>query len=268
MNRKSWLFLVALFVSVVLVWSIFFLPIFFKYSTAGEAFTAASALFSGLAFAGLIVAILLQRQELSSQREELKKQREQLEGQKEQQRLQNKQLEDQSKSLRRQVFENSFFQLIQMRNQIIDSLSYREPGKSSQYKGTKVFEILYSLLKQTIQKKEDLREQVTLYKKSYEKDTLEQYFLFHESLLHFLDRNQSIAIFEHIGILKSQFTQYELAIFLYNYTLLGSQNTFRERIDNFHMFSPLSPSFALDDFYRTTVSIHNVNALEKSIRVL
>ena len=44
----------------------------------GDLFGSVNALFSGLAFAGLIYAILLQRQELSLQRAELKLQREEM----------------------------------------------------------------------------------------------------------------------------------------------------------------------------------------------
>ena len=44
----------------------------------GDMFGAVNSLFSGLAFAGIVIAILLQRQELQQQREELKLQREEL----------------------------------------------------------------------------------------------------------------------------------------------------------------------------------------------
>lgn len=44
----------------------------------GDMFGSVNALFSGLAFAGLIYAILLQRKELSLQRDELKLQREEM----------------------------------------------------------------------------------------------------------------------------------------------------------------------------------------------
>jgi ABC-type molybdate transport system permease subunit len=44
----------------------------------GDLFGSVNALFSGLAFAGLIYAILLQRQELTLQRAELKLQREEM----------------------------------------------------------------------------------------------------------------------------------------------------------------------------------------------
>ena len=63
-----------------------------KSGTFGDSFGLLNALFSGLAFAGLIVAILLQREELSLQRQELKETRAELKGQKEQFVLQNKTL--------------------------------------------------------------------------------------------------------------------------------------------------------------------------------
>jgi len=46
--------------------------------TYGDMFGAVNALFSGLAFAGIILTILLQRKELSLQREELKETRKEL----------------------------------------------------------------------------------------------------------------------------------------------------------------------------------------------
>jgi hypothetical protein len=47
----------------------------------GEIFDALAALFSGLALAGVVVAIILQSQELRAQREEMKAQREEMRGQ-------------------------------------------------------------------------------------------------------------------------------------------------------------------------------------------
>ena len=50
--------------------------------TFGDMFGAVNALFSGLAFAGLIITLLYQKEELKLQREELKQTRAELEGQK------------------------------------------------------------------------------------------------------------------------------------------------------------------------------------------
>jgi uncharacterized membrane protein YciS (DUF1049 family) len=55
-----------------------FFPSWQERGQFGDLFGSVNALFSGLAFAGLIYAILLQRQELSLQRAELKLQREEM----------------------------------------------------------------------------------------------------------------------------------------------------------------------------------------------
>lgn len=74
--------------------------------TFGDMFGAVNALFSGLAFAGIIFTIFLQRRELQLQRSELEETRKELIGQ----RLQ---LEAQSRTFSKQSFEFTFFSLIQ-----------------------------------------------------------------------------------------------------------------------------------------------------------
>jgi hypothetical protein len=69
-----------------------------------------NALFSGLAFAGLIIAILSQRKELQSQRRELARTREEMQGQKRQMEIQN--------------FENKFFQMLAMWREIRDDFAH------------------------------------------------------------------------------------------------------------------------------------------------
>lgn len=69
----GWVIPVLLISSVVIVWA---LSGWYLYSapdrgTFGDMFGAVNALFSGLAFAGLIYAVLLQRKELELQRREL-----------------------------------------------------------------------------------------------------------------------------------------------------------------------------------------------------
>lgn len=78
-------------------------------------FGGVNALFSGFAFAGVIYAIFLQKSELSLQRRELQYTRQELKGQKEQ-------LENQNKTLQKQNFEETFFQLLRLHNDIVNSI--------------------------------------------------------------------------------------------------------------------------------------------------
>lgn len=87
----------------------------------GDMFGASNALFSGLAFIGLIYAILLQRSELALQRIELKLTRKEMKGSREQLELQKQQMEIQN-------FENKFFQMVKiwMEIQIASSAAANE----------------------------------------------------------------------------------------------------------------------------------------------
>ncbi len=83
----------------------------------GDKFGAVNALFSGLAFAGLIVTLLYQKEELKLQREELAQTREELKGQREE-------FEEQNKTMKRQRFENTFFNMLSLQQEIVANLSF------------------------------------------------------------------------------------------------------------------------------------------------
>lgn len=83
-----------------------------KQSAFGSQFGATAALFSGLAFVGVIYAILLQSQELRLQREELKLTRKEMEETREEIEGQKKALELQSETMIKQQFESTFFTIL------------------------------------------------------------------------------------------------------------------------------------------------------------
>jgi hypothetical protein len=72
----SWLFFLILGISVFLIWIVSYyyirsvVPLNLR-GTLGDTFGAINSLFSGLAFAGIIGTIILQKEELSLQRKEL-----------------------------------------------------------------------------------------------------------------------------------------------------------------------------------------------------
>ncbi|MCC6373116.1 MAG: hypothetical protein IT236_19080, partial [Bacteroidia bacterium] len=79
--------------------------------TFGDMFGSINALFSGLALAGIILTILLQRKELKLQREELKDTR--------------KEFQTQNETLKLQRFENTFFNLLNQHHQIVNAIDFR-----------------------------------------------------------------------------------------------------------------------------------------------
>jgi hypothetical protein len=90
--------------------------------TYGDSFGALNTLFSGLAFAAIVLSIYLQSKEIRETRREVEEQRSQ-----------------QTK----QVFENSFFQLLYLSNQIVKNFSYTSDyGASQSTSGKNCFEAI------------------------------------------------------------------------------------------------------------------------------
>lgn len=122
---------VFLFLLVTILWYYMpftWIPCLFSGTEAqtqfGDRFEAVNALFAGLAFGGVIFAIILQWKELRLQREELEATRAEIRGQTEQ-------LEAQDQTLKKQNFESSFFQLLEFQNEIVNSITaHRLPGYS------------------------------------------------------------------------------------------------------------------------------------------
>lgn len=118
-TRVTWTLFSAIALLIILVW----LAPFFSHwlvETVKERGAVVDpslqALFSGLAFAGVILAIFLQQQELALQRRELADTREVIEGQR-------KQLEAQSQTLQKQNFEDTFFRMLELHNDIVGQMT-------------------------------------------------------------------------------------------------------------------------------------------------
>ncbi len=111
----------------------------------GDMFGGINALFSGLAFVGIILTIYLQKRELSLQREELVLQREELVLTRKEIKGQKEQLEEQNKTLRHQNFENTFFQLLAHFNQIVEEITIITPHGT--FNGRVNFQRWYSRIK-------------------------------------------------------------------------------------------------------------------------
>lgn len=106
--------------------------------TFGDKFGSINALFSGLAFAGLIYTIILQRKDLEMQREELELTRKEM-------KEQTAEFEKQNQTSRLQQFENTFFNMLNLQQSIVNdlriTLNKRRKGETIaiEYRGRDVF---------------------------------------------------------------------------------------------------------------------------------
>ncbi len=172
---------------------------------AGDMFGGINSLFSGLAFAGIIFTIVIQREELKLQREELKlqrdevaKSRQELAGQKEQMVIQR--------------FENTYFNLLSAQNEIANSVSFNEfRGRMTFYKLYNIFEIRFGIA----ESEQEAFDSVF----NDHHSILQHYCINVVTIISFVNTRKELTALDkltYIGFLKSQITSYEL-IFLYYY---------------------------------------------------
>ncbi len=189
----------------------------------GDMFGGINALFSGLAFVGIILTIYLQKRELSLQREELVLQREELVLTRKEIKGQKEQLEEQNKTLRHQNFENTFFQLLAHFNQIVEEITIITPHGT--FNGRVNFQRWYSRIKKRYvdlkQPPSNLSEQDLI------KQVNKEFYNDHESSVgHYFRTLYSIFKYVHnsrvedkkfyTNIVRAQLSSYELFLIFYN----------------------------------------------------
>ena len=232
----------VIFVCLVVAWVL--IPKFYGELKGsgefGDMFGGVNALFSGLAFVGVVIAILLQKNELALQREELEQTREELAGQKEQ-------LTVQSQTFQQQSFDNIFFHLLNLHNAIVQGIDTTTrgmvvAGRSSTITGRDCFLTFYNdelpIEYRCLDKIEDEQERwLEAYIQMYgiAQNDLGHYFrnLYH--IIKFVDRSAVVDKKFYTNLVRAQLSSHELLMLFYNsVTILG-----REK------FKPLIEKYAL-----------------------
>lgn len=126
----KWFFIpagIVLFYGVIVILSICFIPnvSFDKFGQFGDSFGFINTLFSGSAFISLVITIYLQQQDMKDTKEEIK----------------------------RQNFENTFFKMIDLFNNLVKDLELERPTNTVEISpnGEEIFEYIpYEILKQKL----------------------------------------------------------------------------------------------------------------------
>lgn len=222
----------------------------------GDKFGAINALFSGLAFAGLIITLLYQKEELKLQREELAQTREELKGQRQE-------FEEQNKTLKRQRFENTFFNLLKLQQEIVTNLSYDDISitkesffppkftkKHTLYEGRNVFQELY--LNLTISTKNNISYRgikgaiqtkgYLVYSDIHETSIFDHYFRHLYRIIKYIDKNDLIEDcerYEYTCIVRSQLSDYEIILLFYNCLTSNGAEKFKPLIEKYALLKNL-----------------------------
>lgn len=196
----------------------------------GDSFGAVNALISALAFAGVIVTFWLQRRELDLQYEELKSQR--------------MEFEQQNKTMKLQRFENTFFNMMQLQQQIVNDLHLQiidnttrrskllidGPVFTKELHGREVIRHIYDNVRQTVSNKG-----LSHYREVRDRDLLDHYFRHLYTILRFVDESDVYVPekdengeskydpqkewelkYRYTTILRATLSRYEMLILYYN----------------------------------------------------
>ncbi len=125
---SEWCISIATITFVIGIWIVAFATIFAigdfnKTGQFGDGFGGITALFSGLAFAGIVITLYLQRGDLQLQREMLEAQYEELKATREELAGQKEQMEQQNQFIEKQNFESTFFNMLADLSRAVDSFS-------------------------------------------------------------------------------------------------------------------------------------------------
>ena len=209
----------------------------------GDMFGAVNALFAGLAFAGVIWAIILQKEELGLQRKELTETRAEI-------HEQSEQLKSQAQTLQKQNFESSFFQLLGFYNEIVNSVQ----GHTGQYPGREYFAHLLSALRRKYRKKVEECEcnssEKEILKATYEKfftvfyPNVGYYFRYLYNVIKFVDQSDFLFVDQseplkvlkekkfYTDLIRAQLSSNELGL-LFFYCLSDQEVEFKDLVEKF-----------------------------------
>ena len=209
----------------------------------GDSFGAVNALISAFAFGGMIVTFFFQRYELKLQRKELHDQR--------------KEFEQQNQTLALQRFENTFFNMLQLQQEIVAGLEYTPKDlfktlnnlPKETYKGREVFESIYNNdVKPSIE-----RRGIDSYCELKNISLLDHYFRHFYTILSFIDKSSDIDKFsnqsekeridtkyKYTRILRATLSRYEMVLLYYNGLSIFGKEKLKPLIEKYSMLNNLN----------------------------
>lgn len=259
-----------LLILVILFWSSSPLAIYYFFSDwpsrgqFGDMFGSINSLFSGLALAGIIVAIVLQRKELELQRKELELTRGVLEDQKQQ-------LKAQSETLKLQTFENTFFQLLRLHHDIVNNIDIRAQ-KLVTRTGRDCFKLFfenYRKLYENARKQYPDSDELTVIKKSYlrlyekHQSDIGHYFRNLYNIIKFVKNSFIEEKVFYTDLVRAQLSSFELLLLFYNCLSRLGSNKFKPLIEEFSLLENMSIELLID---RSHQYYYKPGALDERIK--
>lgn len=210
------------------------------YGTYGDAYGALNTLFAGMAFAGIVVSIFLQSRELAETRNELQGQKNQL---------------------RRQVFENTFFQTLKMLGDAVDTAYYKTQSSSnSHHQGRECINFLCGVLRTYYLNNKDKGSNfVERYEGFYDEmahRSMGHYFSTLSSVIGYVDDNKFLDLEDgfpvrgfYMDLIRSRLSSDELFLLFYHGLSAKGATKLKPMIERYGFLSGLQDQDKLVDFW-------------------
>lgn len=216
-----------------------------------------------ISFLAVVITLRLQRQQLEIQSQELRNSIEEM-------KATRKEFEIQNTTLTVQRFENTFFQMVSLHNNIVDSLESMGENKKN---GRAAFMPMYTALRSRYTSKLKDREfenneELVRIRKAYVdffdlyEHQVGHYFRNLYRIVKFIDESEILSFEEkktYIGVIKAQLSTYELVLLFYNsLSIIGSK--FLPLIEEYNLLDNLNENLLINkdthkEIYRQEASI-------------
>jgi hypothetical protein len=274
---KSILTIVLPFALVVILFMLF---LFYfdpsgKKNTLGDSFGTLNTLFSGLAFAGLIVTLIFQRKEIIQNKEELN--------------LTRLEFKEQNTLIKNQNFEGTFFQLLRLHQEIVNSIDLFNKIDSHETVGRDCFKPFYNRFKYEFKKTsgsvirpdlsnsgiskqeiENRTKSLETIRKAYDEfhknnqAEVGHYFRNMYNILKFIHQSEAKDKKLYSNLLRAQLSAYELLLLFYNCLSDMGNEKFKPLLEEYSLLKSVPKQLLIEPashipFYKPSVFTKNVN---------
>jgi hypothetical protein len=244
----GWLFPILLFGFVLTAWLLtwYFLVHDPDRGTFGDMFGSVNALFSGLAFAALIYTIFLQRRELKLHHQEIELTHREVKAQVEQ-------LQAQNETLKKRSFEDTFFELLRLQNDITNSIDLNA-ANGHVVKGRDCFKFIYEKLSKVwktrdlkgVDEKERINRTYLAFYAEYESE-FGPYFSNLYNVIKFVDISDAERKKLYTNFVRAQLSSFELVMIFYSVlSELDKGGKFKLLIEKYALLKSLPDSRLLN----------------------
>ncbi|WP_431037509.1 putative phage abortive infection protein [Pseudomonas yamanorum] len=198
-----------------------------------------------LTFMGLLITIVIQQAELKESRKEFKRSADAL--------------DEQSKSLKKQNFESTFFQMLSLHNDIVNSVDLLDSESGNVTKGRDCFRVFYTRLARIYRETKGkgkgkyppesiARLSYALFWKDHQAE-LGHYFRYMYNLIKFVDESE-FSQGPYIKLIRAQLSDQELFLLFYN-SICDQGQKFRKYIEKYELFDNMPTIRILDEKHLT-----------------